>query len=922
MGTIPKFSQSLEGKYQTEFANLLQEDDAELRSAGLLGFAGRLEEIRPEAALEIYAHLASDADLPSLRDSAKIRFDNLLGLGSFGVRFESLSRRFSRDACDPKTIVPMIFASTLAGVTKAFTYGRLASLESAAWYSRGFGAKALATTTGFAAEVPAFALSARAAQWLGGEVSQAPLARDLASAVLTLGSLKMFGAFGGRIFPGGNPALSQAFSFAGLYLSHEIEEELGWRPRTDGASRAMDSLASLFSLGVGGRLGTKILGAKFRAFQIACEASAEEIHLPNFSRFPSVAMSVASKPMESSVTAQEIEAAEKGYILDRGLKQYREILSLTLMGDLVRNIEGRLAESNAPLRVLDLGSGKGLAARELKERFGDLVRVETLDRYPTTERGIDRHYEGDLLKSKIEGEFDLILSVFGPHAHHDGRLFPMLRKVFSHLAPRGEFAAVLTAKSLQDKNAQALTVLEEFPYVQRALGQGFAVRFERQSDAALFYAQRISESAVPSLENLLRLHPPLEREIFDSTLSGRLAFRLRGLSFQVEGTRYFLDDLAAERFSRNMDAMGLSMDRQGAERLVQEIYEDFVEEISRRYRRRPTDPEIRDWLQGREPSALWQKPLLMDALVRREIRSARGMKTAGTPAALALGLGFTALLGEKSAFASPGAISLTSSSPLENPLLLAAGVGLTFALGLKAFRYYRDRKLAPNPTSEEDVAPVVISTEAAAARLEKEEGPEDWWNTSHYLESLPRGWVKKRRKELETLLNNPRIPREEKASAVDHYFKQFTHLKFPDAERIEASGLLWDLCWNPRIDSEYRAGLYRAYRILLAEPRLFPPDSPRTYREALRLRSVYSDAKYDLAKRIKAADAYGALVNSLSLDTKVGFGEARMARQALKQLLRTKGLEPGTRDYFEVNSPLVEIERKFRDRGVLGEEED
>jgi len=178
---------------------------------------------------------------------------------------------------------------------------------------------------------------------------------------------------------------------------------------------------------------------------------------------------------------------------------------------------------------------------------------------------------------------------------------------------------------------------------------------------------------------------------------------------------------------------------------------------------------------------------------------------------------------------------------------------------------------------------------------------------------LPRGWVKQRRKEIETLLNNPRVRVEEKEKAVDYWVRQYTGLKFNDAERIESSALAWDLCWHPKLSTKLRDTLYRGYKILLNDDFHFPKNSPRAYREAMRLRSIFSDPKFDLAKRVRAADAYGALVSALDLATQVGFGEAHMGRQALAQLLRAKGVKRGTRNYFEINVVLVEIEARFQD---------
>ncbi|KAB2839666.1 hypothetical protein F9K50_07195, partial [bacterium] len=274
---------------RAQLSALARESDEGLFWRGLFSFAGALENAEKfDAAGRVYAVMVGAQPMEPLRADAQSRLDAILGKGAFSPRFEFLLRRFAKDASDPKMIVPMLAGTAVYSLARTAALGRLAIGARGAWYTQGFGARLTASSLGFAAEVPTFALTSRALRQVGadGNPPQPGLDHELASAAITLGFLKTFGFAGQQGFARlhglheagaatrfaaltkvSQPLLSQGAMFAGLMSAHKVEERLGLRPHVDGATTVTDTLASMFSLGVGARLGHYALGPRFASFQ-------------------------------------------------------------------------------------------------------------------------------------------------------------------------------------------------------------------------------------------------------------------------------------------------------------------------------------------------------------------------------------------------------------------------------------------------------------------------------------------------------------------------------------------------------------------------------------------------------------------------------------------------------------------------------
>ncbi|MDL1872400.1 hypothetical protein FBR05_09350 [Deltaproteobacteria bacterium PRO3] len=192
----PESARRLDAAERAELAALRGEADAGLFYEGLLAFgAGRERAGRLDLAAEIYAEVAAAAG-PEWAARARRRLDAVTGRGAAGPRAEFLLRRLAHEASDPAMLAGMGTAGMVFRLTRLAVLGRLAATPAMGLFSRGFGARALASLAGFALEAPAFTLATKGAgevlgrdqDWSGGV-----LAREIASSYLVWGGVKLAG---------------------------------------------------------------------------------------------------------------------------------------------------------------------------------------------------------------------------------------------------------------------------------------------------------------------------------------------------------------------------------------------------------------------------------------------------------------------------------------------------------------------------------------------------------------------------------------------------------------------------------------------------------------------------------------------------------------------------------------------------------
>lgn len=282
------------GSDREELRALAQESDSALFFEGLMGFAGRQEQAgRPEFAAEIYSVLLADSGHPNPQQTlARERLNAILGRGAFGARAEHLLRHFAQQASDPAALFAMGGAGLVFRMTRLATLSRLALSPEGGFLTRGFGARAVASLAGFAAEAPAFTLAGRVAnEALGREQNWggAAFGREVASGYLVLGALRLAGWGSGatyRNLSGNLPAarcqtLENLFQnggmLGGIMIGHSLEERFGLREGHSGATLLTDSLVTLLQFHVAGRLTRQAFGTRVAAFEQGLDLQAERI---------------------------------------------------------------------------------------------------------------------------------------------------------------------------------------------------------------------------------------------------------------------------------------------------------------------------------------------------------------------------------------------------------------------------------------------------------------------------------------------------------------------------------------------------------------------------------------------------------------------------------------------------------------------
>lgn len=262
---------SLENKFgiraAQELKALAQEKDFSLFAAGLLVLGRRLEEGKQVSlAAEVYGALERLSPAPEYRQSAHECLAALTGERFTSGRAEILLKNFVATATDYRLIVPMMAGSALFQAARTALWSRLLVNPAASAVTRGFGARLAASAGAFALEAPAFTALNRALVNAADGAGSTSFSQDLARNALSLGALK-FGSAAGSAAAAGplsrswQQALQPASAYLGMLGAHYLEVKAGWRAPQERGAVFAETLASLVALGVGNRLGTRVLGS-------------------------------------------------------------------------------------------------------------------------------------------------------------------------------------------------------------------------------------------------------------------------------------------------------------------------------------------------------------------------------------------------------------------------------------------------------------------------------------------------------------------------------------------------------------------------------------------------------------------------------------------------------------------------------------
>ncbi len=635
----------------------------------LLHFGVQLKQDRrlDQASVVLGLLTSSEAIPPAIKAQAVRELDAIAGKGSIGMRIEVLTGQFAEDATHPRVIGPMLGASVVGRLVGTAALSRLAVSPNVGWLTRGFGAKFAAGTVGYLAEFPSFALLNRAAALH----PEAGIGDEMKRAAITIGALKIFGYAGNQGFLklhgfnefgvparlGGiarfnQAALPQVSMFSGLLAAHRVEVGLGLRPNVDGATTVTDTLASLVSLGVGSHLGHRVLGPGFAGFQSELALRTRDpspappgapspargegknwvlatgVFQGSKSGIPSpLAVEGGRRPGEGPVWMAMSEDSSGGgrkaplytkeSYVEHGLTTYRDLAGDSFMGDPIKNIRERLKKNPDAVRILDIGSGNGVAVKEIKERFKAQVQVETNDLDPISLYYIDRHHQGDFLQTSFEGRYDLMFSIYGAHAYHEGKLIEMLQKSAELLRPGGEFFASLTHESIHQPNFfQPLNGFKNLSKVLRAMDQGLLVRYEEVPGGAAIYLKRLNKVPLPSIRRILdtptlKLTEPSRRILQEQIAAKLVASRVKTMGATLD-LGYPYAEFTADLWSR----LGVREFTAHPVKWVRRLFENYLQRFQARHSRPPNAHDIGRWVSGDEPSALAREPLLFDELLR------------------------------------------------------------------------------------------------------------------------------------------------------------------------------------------------------------------------------------------------------------------------------------------------------------------
>jgi hypothetical protein len=235
---------------RAELRSISEEADIELRQAALRSFGARQESKGRLA----YAASAYEMALSLGEDSqAQRRLNALHFEGSFGDQAELLFRDFFRQATSPEMLGGMAAGSLIGQGIQAVSLARLLGGQ-AAFFTRGIGARGLASGLGLLGEAPAVVLASKGLRQASGasvDWGAKSLGHEILGMGLSLGMLKSGSAL---TAPLKSPLLHQAGSFTALFAANRLESAIGLRAPSSALSALMDSAAMLFQFQIGGKL--------------------------------------------------------------------------------------------------------------------------------------------------------------------------------------------------------------------------------------------------------------------------------------------------------------------------------------------------------------------------------------------------------------------------------------------------------------------------------------------------------------------------------------------------------------------------------------------------------------------------------------------------------------------------------------------
>lgn len=175
----------------------------------------------------------------------------------------------------------------------------------------------------------------------------------------------------------------------------------------------------------------------------------------------------------------------------------------------------------------------------------------------------------------------------------------------------------------------------------------------------------------------------------------------------------------------------------------------------------------------------------------------------------------------------------------------------------------------------------------------------------------PPEWIKRVRFQVERILNDKNLVPGEKEPDVRDSLASLKLETLTSVEAVEVAHLMWDMSFDLRLGEEAREWMMDDYLKFVNKDLIFPVDSPQVYREAFRLRRIFSNANLSMQKRTYAIVAYVELAARMDGKNALGHKELTSGELNLEDFLAEREWPRKSMDKFFVKSGLNYVRNRL-----------
>lgn len=144
---------------------------------------------------------------------------------------------------------------------------------------------------------------------------------------------------------------------------------------------------------------------------------------------------------------------------EAGLAAYELFFRNMELGLGLRELVEKKLKEKQKIKIFDLGCGKAVALKELKEIFGEKVHTTGLDAVKTKNHGIDEFIQGDALAASFPENCDIIVSFRA--MHEIGECRKMLEKIEHSLSSKGEAILSIRCQEFRENRIKNLGKIKQ-----------------------------------------------------------------------------------------------------------------------------------------------------------------------------------------------------------------------------------------------------------------------------------------------------------------------------------------------------------------------------------------------------------------------------------------------------------------------------